>query len=181
MTGPADDERSAKARFYLKHRDVIEEWAALRADARAYLEPALLALEGPVAQMAAELGVEAYISPEDAIMTLYRSQWRSRSVDLSVGVGWDSRRLLSPGYTEWAWVGAYLDGAESARGRELAARLKALRQPHGFSAGNPWVLWRPVVAAAGQGIEPDEYAEQVVAEIRRSWDVISIAVDRGAG
>jgi hypothetical protein len=174
-----DADRTAKARFYLKHRDLIEEWAALRAEARGLLELSLLGLETTIARLADELECEAYVSVDDAIMTLYRPQWKSRSTtDVSIGFGWDRRRLLSPGYTEWAWVGAYLEGADTTRGRAHATNMKTLRQPHGYSSGNPWVLWRPVVPAVGVPIEPDDYAEKVAADVRRSWEVIAPAVDR---
>ncbi len=94
-------------------------------------------------------------------------------------MGWDSRRILTPGYTEWAWVGAYLEGRDTSRGRAYTAALKPLKQRHGYSYGNPWVLWRPVPAADGP-IEPDEYAAQVLGEMRTAWEQISPVIDMAA-
>lgn len=172
------DERAAKAAFYLRHRDDIEEWAALRSEARAYLELALLGLDTAVAALADELRCEAFVSVDDAIMTIYRAEWRTRTADVSIGLGWDRRRLLNPGYTEWAWVGVYLEGSGSPRGRDYAAAIKPLKQPLGFSSGSPWFLWRPVAPPPGRPIEPDDYAAQVLTEVRKAWKDVSPTISR---
>jgi hypothetical protein len=172
------DDRAAKALFYLRHREDIEEWAALRSEARDYLGLALLGLGSEVTALADELGCEVFIGPDDGMMTIYRAEWKTRSADISIGFGWDTRRLLTPNtYTEWAWVGAYLEGRDSTRGRAYTEALKPMKQRHGYAAGSPWAVWRPVVPQTGRPVEPDDYAAQVLAEVRKAWHELSGNLD----
>lgn len=176
----ASDEATAKANFYLRNRDDIEEWAKLRAEARELINNALLNLDEAVAALAGELGCEVYFGGlDDGIVTIWRSEWSARTTsEVSVGFGWDTRRILTPGnYTEWAWVGAFIEARDSPRGRAFSDVLKPLRQRHGYAQGNPWSLWRAVTPSPGS-VQPDEYATKVLSEMRAAWEQISPTLTR---
>lgn len=116
---------------------------------------------------------------DDGIVTMWRPDWSPRKTsEVSIGFGWDTRRILTPSnYTEWAWVGAFIEARDSPRGRAFADVLKPLRQRHGYAQGNPWALWRFVTPGSG-ALEPDEYASRVLLEMRTAWEQISPALDR---
>ncbi len=179
MTDPADD--TSRARFYLEHREAIEEWAALRTEGRELIEAALFALEDPLDDLASRHGAELYVDMEDArpSLTLYLPSWQSsQGLRASVGVGWEHRRLLVPGlYNEWAWVGVWVTDDSFRRREALTSALKKLRAPHGFSTSSGWYLWRYVPPGAG-ALEPDAYAQAVLRQVEAVWAVTRDVVDQ---
>lgn len=62
MTEP---DGSARARFYLEHRDAIEEWAALRSEGRDLIEAALFDLEDRLAALASGEGAELLVDADE--------------------------------------------------------------------------------------------------------------------
>ncbi len=180
MTEP--DKDNPRGRFYLEHREAIEEWAALRADARELLESTLFGLEGPLSAFAAENAAELLVDPEEPYpsLTLYRPSWQSsRRVRVAIGVAWERRRLLVPGpYNEWPWVGVWVDDEPFRRREALVAGLKGLRAAHGFAGrSSGYHLWRYVQPTAGL-LNPDAYASDVLRQVETVWATTSEVVDQ---
>ncbi len=180
MTEPNDN---ARARFYLEHRAVIEQWAALRGEGRELIEAALFDLEDPLEALASREGAELLVDVEESrpSLTLYLPSWQSsQAVRVSVGLCWERRRLLVPGpYNEWAWVGVWVADDAFRRREQLVSALKKLRTPHNFTTSPGWVLWRYVLPDAGV-LDPDAYANAALRQVEAAWtttrDVVETAL-----
>ena len=179
MTEVLDDD--ARARLYLEHREAIEERAALRNEGRELIEAALFTLEEPLAALASQHGAELYVATEDLrpSLTLYRPSWMSaQGLLVSVGLGWERRRLLVPGpYNEWAWTGVWVADDTFRRREALLGVLKKLRAPYGFSTSSGWSLWRYASPGTGE-LNPDAYAQEVLRQVEAVWAVTRDVIDQ---
>jgi hypothetical protein len=153
------DERVA---FYLRHWQVIEEWAALREQAASELEEALLrAVEvmrgAPDAPMIAESDSRQYpwygielevpaIAPAEALVAL----------------GWIQRQLFSPAGATWPYIGIKVLGAEKplpGTARDLLRDVARARQwPR---CEGSWVWWEYLPFEVGD-LDLDAYAVRQV-------------------
>ncbi|MDP9398649.1 MAG: hypothetical protein M3P96_12910 [Actinomycetota bacterium] len=164
------------AHFYLRHRNQIEEWAALRDDAREVVDRALRRVEVPLRAFAEDVGGEVVVKdrwprPWPAL-TVTLPHWRTTSVQLSVGLAWDRRQLLVPHDNEWAWVGAYLQGEEKRLGTAVGERFARLADYHGYLREAGWPIWRYITPRPGP-VDLTDYGELVLGEVRSLWTLVT--------
>lgn len=172
MAEPAQSPDAAL--FYLRHRQQIEEWAALRDHARGLVDRALRRLEQPLAAFAAEVGgqveVKDLLGGHWPAVLVCLPGWRTKSVRLGVGVGWERGQVLVPGENEWAWVGAYLTG-DNRVSTAVSERLARLADHHDLLSEPMWPVWRYVTPPAGP-LDPARYAESVLVDVRAVWQLV---------
>lgn len=182
---PARADADARAWFYLDHRRDIEEWAALRPEAAAFLHTRLLELGPQVEDLAVELGAEPYDADLDdggglPRIGLRHQQWVSNGHPVAVVVEWKPSALLDPHSGDrWPYVAVRNDGGtqDSVRRQQLTDLFTAVRKVHHGSSGTPWPFWRYVLPAPGPGVDPDALVRACVAQLRQLWEIASPLLD----
>jgi hypothetical protein len=164
------DEKTA---FYFRHRDQIEEWAALRQEARSELIEELNALVELFAETAAAVGAELYRDKGPYTKVgLTRPHWQAGDLDMAVVLGWTPKNLLVPGAENpWPYVGILVRGASAGtdafdRVRESCTRsareLRWSRSERGFP------FWVDVPAPTPFSTV-SEYARTCAAQALDGW------------
>lgn len=169
-----EDER---VRFYLRHRDQIEEWAALRAEAVLAVDEWLLELRPDVERLAVELGAEVVhiIDDPDFAWPSYRLARR----------GWPESARPDPGASvslEWlrgkttlrASSSPYV-GLRCAKEHALGALLRETEETRKVRARRRdatstwWVGNGYVPPSAPFPEEADAYRDRLLGALRAAW------------
>jgi hypothetical protein len=169
---PVDD----KVAFYLRHRTLIEEWAALREQAAAALEEALTRAIGLIGQ-----------HPDTPVIVDFGSDRRNPMYGISlqipgaevgpvwVALGWTRGHLLRPSGESWPYMGVRVPGASKGEaGYDTVKRL--LRDAAGklrWTATGGWVWYRYLPFEPGQ-TDFDDYAARHVEELVEAWRVLQV-------
>ena len=158
------DERVA---FYLQHRQEIEEWAALRNQAAAELEDALV--------RAVEVMCGSPDAPTTAESAALEYPWYGIKLELPaitpaealVALGWNHKALFSPSGAIWPYIGINIVQA----GRQLADKrlvdkarelLRDVAQArHWSESTRNWVWWEYLPVEVGD-TDLDAYAVRQV-------------------
>jgi hypothetical protein len=166
-----------KVTFFLRHRTLIEEWAALRGQAADALEEAFSRAFGIVGQRpdAPEIVKEG----ADRRYPLYRVSLQVPGVASGavwVALGWTRGGLLRPSGEQWPYVGIKAPGSgkgdtayDAAKGllREAAAgRLWT------ESSASGWVWWKYLPLEVGE-TDLDAYAVRHAEGLVNSWKALS--------
>ena len=177
-----DDE---KVGFYLRHRNQLEEWIALREEAAAAIDEWLTSLTPDVETLAGELAgdVEFFASVEkdDSFPCLFlkRSSWPGvgRDTAVLVGLQWSrGKTLLISGSTTWVVVRS---------DRKNAIGL-ALRHDQSFrqirkrrnDRRTPWYAAFGSVLPKGPFPEDAEgYRVEILDSIRQAWEAYAGVID----
>ena len=169
----ATDEKVA---FYLRHRTLIEEWAALRGQAAAALEEAFSRAVGIVSQRPDAL--EIVKDDADRRYPLYRVSLQVPGIASNavwVALGWARGGLLRPSGESWPYMGVKAPGAgkgdaayDSAKSllREAAARRLWTE-----SSASGWVWWNYLPLGASE-TDLDAYAVRHVEGLVDAWKVL---------
>ena len=169
----ATDEKVA---FYLRHRTLIEEWAALREQAAAELEEALSRAAGIVGQRPDT--PEIVKDDSDRHHPIYRVSLQIPGVESGavwVALGWTHGGLLRPSGESWPYMGIKTPGAGKGDAgydtvksllREAAARLWWTSQASG------WVWWNYIPLEAGE-TDLDDYAVRHVEDLVDAWRALN--------
>ena len=102
-----------KVAFYLRHRTLIEEWAALREQAAAALEEALSRAVGIIGQRPDT--PEIVEDDSDRRYPMYRISLQIPGVESGavwVALGWTRGQLLRPTGESWPYMGIKIPGAD---------------------------------------------------------------------
>jgi hypothetical protein len=165
-----------KVAFYLRHRTLIEEWAALRGQAAAALEEAFSRAVGIVAQRRdAPKIVKDYA---DRSHPLYRVSLQVPGVASDavwVALGWTRGGLLRPSGESWPYTGIKAPGA--GKGDAAYDTAKSLLQEVAAgrlwtkSSASGWVWWNylPLEASA---TDLDAYAVRHVEGLVDAWTAL---------
>ena len=165
-----------KVAFYLRHRTLIEEWAALRGQAAAALEEAFSRAVGIVSQRPDAL--EIIRDDTDRRFPLYRVSLQVPGVASDavwVALGWTRGGLLRPSGESWPYTGIKAPGAgkgdtayDTAKSllREAAARCQWT-----LSSASGWVWWNYLPLEASE-TDLDAYAVRHVEGLVDAWKVL---------
>ena len=171
----ASDEKVA---FYLRHRALIEEWAALRGQAAAALEEAFSRAAGVVGQRADT--PEIVKDDTDRRYPLYRVSLqvpRIASGAVWVALGWTRGGLLRPSGESWPYTGIKAPGAgkgdaayDTAKSllREAAARRLWTKSS---TSASGWVWWTYLPLEASE-TDLDAYAVRHVEGLVDAWKAL---------
>lgn len=170
-----DDER---VRFYLRHRDQIEEWAKLRDQAALAIDEWLLALEPEIEKLAEQLGPDVILkksldpsNPWPAFR-LVRSTWpdaQTGMLPVSIGLEWARGRTnLRPPSTPY--VGVRCPKTDDL-GQPLRSSdaLRAARQQRKHQTSAWWPAYGTVIPADDFPDRAGDYQQSLIDALRDSW------------
>ncbi len=167
------DERVA---FYLRHWQVIEEWAALRKQAAGELEQALVravkVMRGsPDAPIIAESDSRQY--------PWYGIELRVPAVapaEVLVALGWIQGQLFSPAGATWPYIGIKVLGAdELLRGTARDLLRDAARELQWTRSEGSWLWWGYLPYKAGE-LDLDAYAARQVNGLVAATEAVQSAL-----
>lgn len=176
-----NDER---VRFYLRNRERIEEWAALRKQATAAVDGWLTDLHPAVTELAAGLGAQLNprIDPDNEWPTfqLVRPSWPlhvSGEPIACVALQWH-RGYVTLGSGEPPYVGVYCRSAE-ALGAQLRASeaVKTARQALNHKMTTLWLAYGYVLPGPEVPESFDAYRDSLMTELARAWRTYAPLID----
>lgn len=187
-----DDER---IKFYLKHQERIEEWAALSKDVPGVAHRFLCSCQDDIEALAGELGpdvhIHAHLESDYPKLLLYRPAWHPQnsrheaSIPPRIGVGieWRRKDVTFAGHQSSAYTGVWVDCREGA-GRQFSGEIaRALRQAglpmeQRASWSKPWWVtdrWEPARGEYWDGLSL--YRQQLVDSVRDCWRAYEPTID----
>lgn len=182
----------ARVKFYLKHREQLQEWFELRPAVATAIDEWLLALEGDVQNLASELGGDVEVvadTHEDQGWPgfyLRRTWWPNdspRNKDgtfVAVGMQWvRGKTLLGPSTTPYVGI----------RGRDRTPLMDAIRRDPEIQQARrqrkassttwwPALEFVPVAVDEPFPVQADAYRARLVEAIRTAWVTYAPFVDR---
>jgi hypothetical protein len=168
----ASDEKVA---FYLRHRALIEEWAALRGQAAAALEEAFRRAAGVVGQRADT--PEIVKDDADRHYPLYRVSLQVPGIASGavwVALGWTRGGLLRPSGESWPYTGIKIPGATKGDAVYDTAKRQlrdaADRRLWTQSSGS-WV-WYSYMPLEASETDLDAYAVRHVEGLVDAWKAL---------
>jgi hypothetical protein len=171
---PTDD----KVAFYLRHRMLIEEWAALREQAAAELDEALSRAVGigqpPDTPEIVEVGL-------DRRTPVYGISLQVPGAEVGpvwVALGWTRVRLLRPvGGDSWPYMGVRIPGATKGEaGYDTVKRLlRDAASKLGWTTSGDWVWFRYIQFEPGE-TDLDDYAARHVKELVEAWKFLQMEI-----
>jgi hypothetical protein len=165
-----------KVAFYLRHRTLIEEWAALRGQAAAALEEAFSRAVGIVGQRPD--APEIIKDDADRRYPLYRVSLQVPGIASDavwVALGWTRGGLLRPSGESWPYTGIKAPG--SGKGDTAYDTAKSLlreaaaRRLWTESSASGWVWWNYIRLEAGEA-DLDDYAVRHVEGLVNAWKAL---------
>lgn len=160
---------NTKLDFYLKHRQQIEEWAALRSAVQGALDDALLAalsvrrqVLGPVLDVSTKV-------PRIAKLRIPGAEAEPTWIELQ----WSPGALLSDGGQTWPFL--IVAASPEASYREPRERIKqstrADRAIHGLTheGRGGWWVWSGLLAPSEEPIVIDAYADYCLHRFEAAW------------
>jgi hypothetical protein len=169
----ASDEKVA---FYLRHRALIEEWAALRGQAAAALEEAFSRAVGVVGQRADTPDIVK--DDADRRQPVYRVSLQVPGITFGavyVALGWTRAWLLRPSGESWPYTGIKAPGAGKGDAAYDTAksllREAAARRLWTESSASGWVWWTYLPLEASE-TDLDAYAVRHVEGLVDAWKAL---------
>ena len=171
-----------KTAFYFRHRPLIEDWAALRANARTTFDSELRGLGARIAQMAEEAG--ASLTESGGLWSkvgLTKPAWREAGWDLSVVIAWNSATLLERAKNERPYVGVLVNAAPGdlrAASQEIRERCMPLVQPLGWTERlmEAWPVWGWIGQPAGS-VELSALVDACQTSFEAGWSAVHNELD----
>jgi hypothetical protein len=172
------DVMDERVRFYLRHREQIEAWAALKSEAAAAIDERLEQLvedvEGLVGDLGDDVELSAVVQGEAyPRLLLHRKSWRQTegSPEASVALEWArGKTLLGP--TACPYVGVRFD-ISTERVRLLRNAFRDRVQPTRAARGDKATPWWPCLRnLPGSGEFWDDfqpYRQQLVDALEQAW------------
>jgi len=180
--GELNDER---VRFYLRHREQIEAWAALRTETASAIDDLLEQMAEDVDELATELD-------GDVVMTsrvdgqnyphflLHRAEWGFEPTNPQAAVGFEwarSKTFLAGAHSPY--VGVRFDISDNdTRILRNAFRdaVQATRSNRKDKASPYWPCYRYLPADGEFWLDFTPYRAQVIAALRDAWSVYERAI-----
>jgi hypothetical protein len=168
-----------KVAFYLRHRPLIEEWAALRDQAAVELEEALARAVGIIRQRPGT--PEIVEDDSDRRYPTYGISLQIPGAEPGtawVAPGWTRGQLLRPAGESWPYMGIKIPGA--TRGEAVYDTAKRLlRDAAGkrlwTESTGGWVWWNYIPLEADQ-TDLDGYAVRQVEELAEAWKALQAEI-----
>ena len=165
-----------KAAFYLRHRTLIEEWAALRGQAAAALEEAISRAVGIVGQRPDS--PEIVKDDADQRYPLYRVSLLVPGTApgaVWVALGWTRAGLLRPSGEQWPYTGIKAPGAGKGDAAYDTAKslLREAAAGHRWtkSSASGWVWWNYLPLETSE-TDLDAYAVRHVEGLVGAWKAL---------
>ena len=165
-----------KVAFYLRHRALIEEWAALRGQAAAALEEAFSRAVGIVGQRPDT--PEIVKDDADRRYPLYRVSLQIPGIASDavwVALGWTRAGLLRPLGESWPYTGIKAPGAGKGDAAYDTAksllREAAARRQWTLSSASGWVWWNYLPLETSE-TDLDAYAVRHVEGLVGAWKAL---------
>ncbi len=168
-----------RVRFYLRHRDQIETWAALRSEAAAAIDTELERIRDDIESLAADLGddvllltkIEGEAYPR---FLLHRESWKQNANDpvVSIALEWMRGKTFLNGNAS-AYVGIRVTVKDQAT-RKLRTSIKDATQTQRSERGDRVGQWWPCLRYC-PCVEPfwddfETYRRQLLGELRHAWE-----------
>ena len=170
-----------RARFYLRNRADIEEWASLGSQARTSLHHYLQGLGPDIEERLAGDGSQVNVEYHDGNprFVCWLEEWDAVNESghplLSVALEWT--RNVTPDHPDRAPYVGVLALLSTPRGERLrrAFRDRAIetRTRQGWKHNNTWPAWKPVLADGEYWDHLDGYREQLLKELATTWEAFS--------
>jgi hypothetical protein len=168
-----------KVAFYLRYRQHIEEWAALREQAGRELEDALIRAVG----IMRERPTTPMIIEGDSL----QHPWYGIALELPgattarvlVALGWTHSQLLKPSGESWPYIG--IKSPNAAKGESAYNTVKELlrdaaRERQWTRSEGSWVWWRYLPLETDE-TDLDAYAARQVEGLVAARDTIQSAIN----
>lgn len=176
MAGLTDE----RIRFYLRHHEQIEAWAALRSEAATAVDDLLATLVDDVDSIAEELGVLVKVVVDGASyprFMFHHERWRMdpEAPEASIAFEWNRGKTLLLD-TAAPYLGARFDvGTDDMRRRRdrFCDLTKTVRVKRGESAGLWWPCFQRLSADGPFWEDFDAYRDKALTAIRSAWDAYS--------
>ncbi|HEX4091902.1 MAG TPA: hypothetical protein VHZ33_24580 [Trebonia sp.] len=165
-----------KVAFFLRHRTLIEEWAALRGQAAAALEEAFSRAVGIISQRPD--APEIIEEDADRGFPLYRISLQVPGIASDAvwaALGWTHGGLLRPSGESWPYTGVKTPGA--GKGDTAYDTAKSLLRDAAASRGwtrssaSGWVWWNYLPLRTGE-TDLDAYALRHVEGLVDAWKAL---------
>jgi hypothetical protein len=168
-----------KVAFYLRHRTLIEEWAALREQAAAELEEALSRAVGIIGQRPDT--PEIVEDDSDRRYPTYGLSLQipgTESAAAWVALGWTRGQLLKPAGESWPYAGIKIPG--KAKGDAVYDTAKhLLRDAAGkrlwTESTGGWAWWNYIRLEVGEA-DLDDYAVRHVEGRVDAWKALDLEI-----
>ncbi len=184
---PFDDER---LQFYLRHRDLIREWAALEQEVRAVTHGLMLELNGQLAEVTESLGPDVVLLPEALDSTWPRYALRRKSWPVSggqslVAVSLEWTQRIDPAGTETPYVGVRVHISNA----EAKAIDQPLREAFAGSVDLPtrgyklkgypwWPALRRLAKNPDWWLDVPAWRQSVLDAHTEAWKLTAATIDR---
>jgi hypothetical protein len=185
--GPFSDER---LRFYLRHRNQIEEWLALGKEVRTATVELFGALQPEMEALAASLGDDVrqrFVPGQWSSYQFWRETWPSAAAGPGVAVNTEAfptvavsmecPRDVDPAGDTPPSVGVSINSTD----KELVIAIKeATKGLTGrYKRGSVWPIYRPLPAAAGVDWYQDarSWQQELVREMKEAWQELEPLID----
>ena len=186
-TADLEGEFNDRTLFFLRHRQLIEEWASIADDARAASHRWLRETEQHLHPIAADHGLECRYVRRRSGSGRY-SAFSFVGPDCPVAadgvpllgceLGWNRRYLNLDG--PWApYVGVWVlrSGPGGGGLRDaFAVRAKAIWEEHGYRSDPDWPAWRPLPGGDAWWSDLDGYRARLLAATRQLLERFQPAV-----
>jgi hypothetical protein len=172
-----------KVAFYLKHRLLIEEWAALREQAARELEEALVRAVGFARE---DPTLPTIIEDDSRQFPVYGIGLELQGVEpgsVLVALGWTRTHLLKPERESWPYMGIKVPNA--GRGEPLYDTVRNLLQDTARERGwiqstGGWAWWDYLRLAASE-TDLDDYATRRTEDLVAAWKAMQSVINQSSG
>lgn len=177
--------KDERVRFYLKHQELIDAWAALASDASEEANRFLRSMTEDIEALASEIGSPwranfAVDDPAWPMIGLVVPEWidgTGRPL-VEIGLLWDRRNVTFAGRARPV-VAVTLDyGRELGKAVRQALRSEAaeVAKEHGYTVAQYWAFYRAEPAAGGaywDDLTP--YRQKLLQSVRETWEIFGEA------
>lgn len=178
-----DDDR---IRFYLRHREQIEQWAALRGEAAIALDDWLVGLKSEIDALVSELGGDVVLCARNPVdieypgYLLFRSTWRvadKGAPQPSIGLEWvRSKTTLRGTFAPYVGLRSFRD-AELGAAIRARADFKRCRAERKDAQSPYWAAYGYVLPTEPFPDDADAYRVRLLNALREAWRVYAPIVD----
>jgi hypothetical protein len=167
-----------KVAFYLRHRTVIEEWAALRQQAAVALEECLFRAVGIIRQRPSMPRIVENDSSQYPTISISLEVPSTEPDAVCVALGWSRSELLKPAGYSWPYMGIKTPGV--GRGEAVYEMVKDLlrdsaRDRHWPESEFGWAWWGFIPLGLGE-TDLDGYALRHVEGLVAAWKALQSGV-----
>ena len=188
-----DDER---IKFYLKHQQRIDEWAALSREVPSLAHRFLCSCQDDIEALAGELGpdlpVHAHLESDYPKLLLYRPAWHPQNTHheasipprIGIGIEWRHKDVTFSCHESSAYAGVWVDCGNDAgrhfRDKAVSAFRAAglLKEPRRNLATSWWPSYKWVPADGEYWDDLSLYRQQLVDSVRDCWLKFAPTIDR---